>query len=940
MKYKLIIFIILLFIASNLVCAGWWNESYAYRRLINCSGVSNGVPVVINGSNGFKIDGYKQVVWTYCQGNTTALYYNNYSDYVVANDTAKIPFDIEQGNGTSYDPESVWGSDFRGVYFMDAVDVSDRTSNNKDGTGTGTLSVVDGIAGDAILFNDDGANNGSISTGDWVPQGDTRSRGVCAWIKPLPLSSNNMEVLVMQHTTHTAGRWFVFIFQGHFRHYVFTGTTADHNYAISSSVNPSYGSWQFFCAYYNSTANKHVFYVNGSSETLSVGYGSASINDFTGFSYIDVGQGRLWNGTADNVMIFTGDKGISFFDELYNNQKYTPGYGNILAEEVKPATYFTITAHDYYNTSFSILNFSAVVNGTSYNTTNGTITTNIPSNASVFVTINLSSDYNGGYFNRSYYHNVSTDLSASLWQSVITLRGVEKATGKDVNNFGVNTTYKSNSTSTGELVFRFQAGDYVINVTPGNYSPAYYGFQKNISVNPLDNKTVNLSFYNTNFTLFVKEIITNLTVTNYNLTAYYNVTGWSETHTNQSSNTTLHLTNETYRFIIYAPGFAPYNDTLRVSNGTTNQTIFLYSANSLWVYAREEELGGVISNFSVLIYNAYATYQNDSDINQSIAFFNNVTPGLYTVRVTSPGYSTRYYNVTMTSGHHADLTAYLSVVAGNTTLLFKDKHTHETLEDVNYAMYRIINGSWQVISSGQSDITGRVFLSYTPYTEYKFICSKTGYEQKNFTLQPVYSSYDVLMTPIYEGEADLQYGGVTAYLQGTPLNNNNNLITLFVSSPHGTLLRYGLNLSYKTIRNGGTGNNAVGGSVPVNITVMGASINDYVNATYWWNESNGNYRVFSRVFYVGNASGGNVTLEKMRTENFGMSTFELVMISMGVTLAMAGMGALLGGAMGAGILSILCMSVFTYLGFVPLYAFIPFALISLFVLISSFRGGY
>jgi len=936
MKYKLIIFIILLFIASNLVCAGWWNTTWNNKHDItinNTDSVSHVFEII-------KLD----ISNTSCVNDPDSV-------RVVKDDTTLIPF---QWYNTS--KKALWFINNNTVT-AGSVDTSYALYCNASGVSAGNTSLfllADDFDTDTTsLWEDNGYSGGSIS---WSWNTSNPLGGVGSlWV----YQASGLNFVYRNFTSVESSNPVYVVF----RKKVFDINTNDVGLFVVDSGSCHQATASFSNAHY------YQIYNNYWQEYDDVnGYANTNVPVNTTATYlfrISIYDLDSANSKADwsinNVVRLTGEDArgtvddvgcIGIMNDQYNNKfmlddifvsthninlYYTPSSVNLSTGN---PDYFTITAHDYYNTSFSILNFSAVVNGTSYNTTTGTITTNIPSNASVFVTINLSSDYNGGYFNRSYYHNVSTDLSASLWQSVITLRGVEKATGKDVNNFSVNTTYKSNSTSTGELVFRFQAGDYVINVTPGNYSPAYYGFQKNISVNPLDNKTVNLSFYNTNFTLFVKEIITNLTVTNYNLTAYYNVTGWSETHTNQSSNTTLHLTNETYRFIIYAPGFAPYNDTLRVSNGTTNQTIFLYSANSLWVYAREEELGGVISNFSVLIYNAYATYQNDSDINQSIAFFNNVTPGLYTVRVTSPGYSTRYYNVTMTSGHHADLTAYLSVVAGNTTLLFKDKHTHETLEDVNYAMYRIINGSWQVISSGQSDITGRVFLSYTPYTEYKFICSKTGYEQKNFTLQPVYGSYDVLMTPIYEGEADLQYGGVTAYLQGTPLNNNNNLITLFVSSPHGTLLRYGLNLSYKTIRNGGTGNNAVGGSVPVNITVMGASINDYVNATYWWNESNGNYGVFSRVFYVGNASGGNVTLEKMRTENFGMSTFELVMISMGVTLAMAGMGALLGGAMGAGILSILCMSVFTYLGFVPLYAFIPFALISLFVLISSFRGGY
>ena len=152
MKYKLIIFIILLFIASNLVCAGWWNESYAYRRLINCSGVSNGVPVVINGSNGFRINGSVQVVWTRCTSGDLSVYYNDYSDYVVANDTGKQPFQVELGNGTSHNPTLVW-DDYDGVWHMN--NLLDSSGNNRHLTAHGNPSLVDAKIGKGYSLDGD-----------------------------------------------------------------------------------------------------------------------------------------------------------------------------------------------------------------------------------------------------------------------------------------------------------------------------------------------------------------------------------------------------------------------------------------------------------------------------------------------------------------------------------------------------------------------------------------------------------------------------------------------------------------------------------------------------------------------------------------------------------------------------------------------------------------
>jgi len=87
----------------------WW-DSYDHRRAINCSSMSDKFPLVINGSVGFSIsaEGGQQIVWTYCSGTGSALYYNNFTDYVVANDTDQLPMEVELGNGTSYNPTQVW----------------------------------------------------------------------------------------------------------------------------------------------------------------------------------------------------------------------------------------------------------------------------------------------------------------------------------------------------------------------------------------------------------------------------------------------------------------------------------------------------------------------------------------------------------------------------------------------------------------------------------------------------------------------------------------------------------------------------------------------------------------------------------------------------------------------------------------------------------------
>jgi len=118
-----------------------WLGSWQYRKKeqINQTGSSTLInfPYLINGT-GFSLNGEPiQYVWTIANitpNNTTFnyLYYNNFTSYVVVNgsDNAQLPFEVERGNGTSYNPTQVWDSNYRLVYHFE-----NKTGNsNKDST--------------------------------------------------------------------------------------------------------------------------------------------------------------------------------------------------------------------------------------------------------------------------------------------------------------------------------------------------------------------------------------------------------------------------------------------------------------------------------------------------------------------------------------------------------------------------------------------------------------------------------------------------------------------------------------------------------------------------------------------------------------------------------------------------------------------------------------
>lgn len=130
----------------------WFNSSYYWRMLINCTQIVNTtIPIVLNGSGGIYINGSKQVIWTQC-APTLAVYYNDNNDYLLANDTQDIPYEVEIGNVSHVD-NSLW-TGYELV--LHGSDLHDSTGNWPDGTIIGGVTITEGRIGNA--FNCDGGS--------------------------------------------------------------------------------------------------------------------------------------------------------------------------------------------------------------------------------------------------------------------------------------------------------------------------------------------------------------------------------------------------------------------------------------------------------------------------------------------------------------------------------------------------------------------------------------------------------------------------------------------------------------------------------------------------------------------------------------------------------------------------------------------------------------
>lgn len=132
--------------------SAWFNVSMSQKYPINCSGMNNGIPIVINGSAGVTIDGVKQTIWSICAGSETGLYFNSKSVYEVANETNLLEWEVEVGNGTSStNYHNLW-SNYTNVYhFAGNGYTSTATGNN--GSVYGSPVYSNSMVGKSLEFD-------------------------------------------------------------------------------------------------------------------------------------------------------------------------------------------------------------------------------------------------------------------------------------------------------------------------------------------------------------------------------------------------------------------------------------------------------------------------------------------------------------------------------------------------------------------------------------------------------------------------------------------------------------------------------------------------------------------------------------------------------------------------------------------------------------------
>jgi Flp pilus assembly pilin Flp len=557
-------------------------------------------------------------------------------------------------------------------------------------------------------------------------------------------------------------------------------------------------------------SNIRLYIDNSLKDTESI---TASSGNYASDLFIGKygGNALYFDGVIDEIAIFDVALSADEIEYLYASGSPSSAQQYPFSSGESPS--FSVSAVDFWDNT-SINSFWADIDGTNYTTSNGTIKTTLYQNDTNTYTLTVGAT---DRITETYTNlEVSSNKLAELHQYEVRIIPVEYLTSRVLlpNSYNItwtvdNRTNQSVVNLTGSpptyygdfAVFYLNGGSHTAQINITGYYPYEYTWSSFPGPEPSGLTAINaFGAYNNILTFNVKDVITG-DIINKNSTVY--IQGTSDSGGTLSVQT-LNLTNGTittnfiqgvYNLTIVVDDYAYYYANITIDNLTEVFNYSLYANNSVWITAKSALNGATLTNFSVSIYDLNNSYEGN-DSNTGIIRLNNITSGIYTAVISKNGYDSAEYPLTITGGSHQNLIAYLS--SGTTTTIFSVQDLISTglIEGASANQYKIINSTWTLVSSQETDLTGRVQFSYTPNTEYKFIISKDGYTTRNFFLTPLFSTYTIRLTPELTENTDFNTGNFDYFISKNEFQADNwTNLSIGITSGTGTIINFTINIT-------------------------------------------------------------------------------------------------------------------------------------------------
>jgi hypothetical protein len=770
-------------------------------------------------------------------------------------------------------------------------DLTDSSPSGFDFTNYGATSGVTGIIDTTFENNDDFS--------------------VSFWIKTTETSFNQ---LISKFDNSAVRGWDIVMTP--VIYFELYSSSPSNRLSVASSTSINDGNFHHVVITYDGStdASGVKIYIDGVSDSLTIDKDSLSSTTITTADFRignRDGRSEYFTGSMDEIFIFNGTLSQNNVDYLYNSG--SPSSSQQYPFSASGSSSFDVTAIDVYDDS-SINSFWAYIDGTNYSTTNGTIHTDLFQNDTSLYTLQVGAS---DYFAESYSDvDVSSNYEAVLHQSEISFDSFEFITTNTLSNVTYTIDGQENTT------FYLSEGSYVVLVEPAGYYAQNYSF----NVTPLDNLTIDINgFYNNVLTLNLKDVITTDLIEYTSYVVVNNNDGFNQSYSNSNGTLNIDLIQDNYSLTLWADNYAFKYVNVTLDNLTESFDYSLYSNNSLWVTALDQNTGSTLLNFSVEVFDANNSYVSDSN-NTGIVRLNNITSGVYTLRVDTDGYSVAEYALTMTGGSHQAVVAYLVASGSDAIFTIVDSISSGIIEGASINMYKTIGPVWTLVSSQESDITGRVQFTYIPNVEYRFIIDADGYELRTFFLKPLFTSYTIRLTPDVVSVPDLNTGSYIYSINNSGLfyDDQNNSFEVSITSGTGTIEYYNLTA---TNFDGSIYSEscivASGCSDPFIFEITGANFADVVSVEYWIKESGRSEKYFKKVYHVQDIYDPS-TLEGWKDVDDddvdSLTKAFTVMIICLIVVGFVSVGSIMVGVPPvtvSGVVLAVLVEVFAYVGFIP-----------------------
>jgi hypothetical protein len=681
--------------------------------------------------------------------------------------------------------------------------------------------------------------------------------------------------------------------------------------------------------------------------------GAAQQYDFTGGStYFDItntnsinNMTAYFNSTSYSTTNGTINTGIDSEEEFniivesneghyFNVTRTSYNISNDLA--VTFHAFPEIIIHNLYDTQ-SLTGFNVSYDTTTTDDIAGTAYINL--NESKSITIRKAN-----FFPQTLTHDFtdSNDLNKSMYQSEINVSLRQEISNTTISNWELYEDATKIAESTGDSVIKyFSAGTYS-NLTIKSKTASFSDRAvDNFTITALDNKTEYIYIFvsDLNITAFSK--VTSNPIMNFTI----NLSSYNHTDSRSLSTTTGTIIipiilNDTYNVSIDAYGYAlfEYYDDIYINESPTYYNFSLYTNSSISFTLKDEETNNLITEaLNIVMTGTTTSYSFNTSTGTK--YVDEIQDGNYSVKIWNANYDPKYYTITVADRSHQALTAYLSTDYETAIFTFKDAIDSELLEGVFFTQSRVINGTWSVVATKYSDITGRLPTSYVPDTSYKITIVKTGYQSKTFDLDPfLFDAYTVYMDR-ETSLSDIPENDIAIVIDPTTFYEGINNLTITLISPYGSLSSYWVNVTYPSSYSWQQGNDSQGKvfSFPINIT--SSNLFEQVKIEYYYETSLGFNKSQTLIYSIVPADAYAGTFIANKINEYGLGLFERITIIVLATIIIAGFVYALAGTAGAIVVALIILGVAQQIGLIPLSALIITFLVGFVIVISAIKGG-